>query len=177
VIVELTHGTLRTLFGEWMIYLYWDGKQEAIALTLGEVAKNENTLVRIHSSCITGHTFMSVECECREQMIEAMGMIRKAGCGVIIWLNQEGRSNGTMAHVASQVLKRQGMSQSEAYKSLGYSADARTYETAAEILAHIGLKSIVLLSCNASKLETLRGNNIEVTEFRADWQTHESRDH
>ena len=75
-----------------------------------------------------------------------MKYMSEQGAGVVVWLDHEGRGNGMMADIASQKLKRQGLSQSEAYEALGYPRDARRYETAAQILRDLGVKSIVVMT-------------------------------
>lgn len=142
MIVELARGPLLTQVGEWTHVLYWSGMQQAIALVYGDVTGRDGVLCRVHSSCLTAHVFLSVECDCREQMEISMRYMAQEGRGVVVWLDHEGRANGMMAHTASQSLKRQGLSQSDAYEKLGYPRDARRYETAAEILRELGVSSI-----------------------------------
>lgn len=120
MIVELARGPLQTKMGEWLHVLYWDGTHEAIAMVYGDVAGAEELPCRVHSSCITAHVFLSTECDCREQLAISMAYMQQQGRGVVIWLDHEGRGNGMMAHIASQALKRDGMSQSKAYEVLGY---------------------------------------------------------
>lgn len=156
MIIELARGPLETLHGEWCHILYWDGLQQAIAMVYGSVGGETELPCRVHSSCITAHTFLSTECDCREQMNITMAYMRENGRGVIIWLDHEGRANGMMAHIASQSLKRSGMSQSAAYETLGYPKDPRTYTVAAEILRELKVESIVVMTNNPEKIRALR---------------------
>lgn len=151
----LASGPLQTVFGEWEHRLYWLGEKQAIAMVYGEVQGREAILCRVHSSCITSHVFMSTECDCREQLAISMGAMQDAGSGVVIWLDQEGRGHGMYAHISSQALKRQGLSQSEAYTHLGYKADARDYSVAPEILADLGVISARLMTNNPDKVQAL----------------------
>lgn len=151
MVIRLASDELETTFGKFTEYLYYDGKSESIALVKGDVIGKSDVLCRIHSHCISAHVFNSIQCDCREQMEMAQFAIEQKGEGVIIWLDQEGRSNGHLALLASSKLKNEGVSQSEAYEILGYKADARDFSCAREILADLGIISIALLSNNPQK--------------------------
>ena len=163
MIVRLAEGNLRTRFGTFQQVLYYDGQKESIALVMGEVRGTENVLCRVHSQCLNGHVFNSLECDCREQMESAQRRIQQEGCGVIVWLDQEGKGNGHLALLASRKLKDEGLPQAEAYVRLGYAADARRFTPAAEILRELGVVSIRLLSDNPDKAEELRQAGLLVT--------------
>jgi GTP cyclohydrolase II len=160
MIVRIAEGTLKTKFGTYRQFLYYDGQKETIALVLGDVANQENVLCRVHSQCIHGHVFNSIECDCREQMEMSQRMIEEAGRGVVIFLDQEGKNNGHMALLLSRKLKDEGVPQSEAYVKLGYDADARSYVRAAEILRELGVQSITLLTNNPDKLSQLQNDGL-----------------
>lgn len=162
MIVRIAEGTLKTKFGTYIQYLYYDGQKETIALVMGNVADQESVLCRVHSQCIHGHVFNSIECDCREQMEMSQRLIEEAGRGVIIWLDQEGKNNGHMALLLSRKLKDEGVPQSEAYVKLGYPADARSYVRAAEILRDLGVRSITLLTNNPDKLSQLRDDGLVI---------------
>ncbi|QSZ50094.1 hypothetical protein AYX22_17895 [Arthrobacter sp. D5-1] len=136
--------------------------QQAIAMVYGDVAGQEDVLCRVHSSCITAHVFLSTECDCREQLAITMEYIREQGRGVVLWLDHEGRANGMMAHIASQSIKRTGVSQSEAYEQLGYPRDSRRYFVASEMLKDLQVKSIVVMTNNPLKVEALRSAGLPV---------------
>ena len=97
MIVRLTEGLLKTKFGAFREILYYDGQKESIALVMGDVAEAEDVLCRVHSSCIRGHVFSSIECDCRQQLETSQALIERAGRGVVIWFDQEGRGNGHLA--------------------------------------------------------------------------------
>lgn len=163
MIVRIAEGTLRTKFGTYHQFLYYDGQKETIALVMGDVAEQEHVLCRVHSHCVHGHVFNSIECDCREQMEMSQRLIQGAGRGVIIWMDQEGKNNGHMALLLSRKLKDEGVTQSEAYIKLGYPADARSYVRAAEILRELGVRSITLLTNNPDKLSQLREDGLVIT--------------
>lgn len=163
MIVRLAEGTLKTKFGTYHQVLYYDGQKETIALVLGDVADQENVLCRVHSQCIHGHVFNSIECDCREQMEMSQRLIQEADRGVVIFLEQEGKNNGHMALLLSRKLKDEGVPQSEAYVKLGYEADARSYVRAAEILRDLGVRSITLLTNNPDKIAQLRDDGLVIS--------------
>lgn len=162
--IRLAERELKTTFGIFIEILYYDGQAESIALVKGDAKRKENVLCRIHSACIGGHVFNSVECECAEEMIAAQSAIQNAGCGVIIYLDQEGKGNGHLALMMSIPYKKAGHSQGEAYKMAGFEADARSFRPAAEILAELGISSVVLLTNNPEKAEDLKRYAITVNE-------------
>lgn len=163
MISRLAERELQTKFGAFSEILYSDGQSESIALVMGDVVDGENILCRIHSACISGHVFNSIECECREEMEISQDMIAQAGKGVIIWLDQEGKGNGHLALMKSIPFKKQGFSQSEAYEKAGYRADARSFRPAAQILSDLNVKSVILLTNNQAKAKDLQNESIHVS--------------
>ena len=163
MIIRLAEGPLHTLFGTFRELLYDDGHQESIALVMGPVEQGQEIFCRVHSQCLAAHVFNSLDCDCREQMALAQALIEQQGCGLIIWLNQEGRGHGHLALMRSRALQAQGWSQTEAYRRLGYTADARQYTRAAEILRDLEVHSIRLLTNSPQKVEDLRAAGILIS--------------
>jgi GTP cyclohydrolase II len=163
MIIRLAEGPLHTLFGTFREFLYYDGQQESLALAMGQVTQGQDIFCRVHSQCLAAHLFNSLECDCREQMALAQALIEQQGCGLIIWLNQEGRGHGHLALMRSQALQAQGWSQTEAYRRLGYTADARQYTRAAEILRDLEVHSIRLLTNSPQKVEHLQAAGILIS--------------
>ncbi len=164
--IRIIERELKTKFGNYTEILYYDGQAESIAILMGNVENEENILCRIHSSCISAHVFNSIECDCREQMDISQAMIEKAGKGVIIYLDQEGKGNGHLALMKSIPFKKAGFSQNDAYKMAGYQADARSFRPAAEILTELRVKSVVLITNNPEKAEDLRRASINISGTR-----------
>lgn len=162
MIVKLAEGTLKTKFGVYREILFYNGQKESIALIMGDVAGADAVLCRVHSSCIFGHVFNSIECDCREQMEISQQLIQKEGKGIIIWLDQEGKGNGHYALLKSVQHKRLGLSQADAYEAVGFKKDARDYTAAAEILKELGVTSIRMLTNNPKKVETLTKYGVDV---------------
>jgi len=162
MIVKLAEGNLKTKFGEFQEVLYYDGQKESIALIMGNVKDETEVLCRVHSSCIFGHYFNSIECDCQEQMDISQALIQKAGKGIIILLNQEGKGNGHFALLNSVKHKRQGVKQADAYEVVGFKKDARDFTSAAKILKMLGVQSIKMLTNNPKKIETLSQHGINI---------------
>jgi GTP cyclohydrolase II len=165
MIVKLAEGPLKTRFGEWTEILFYDGQRETIALILGDVSHQEKVLCRLHSSCIFGHYFNSIECDCREQMEDAQQRILKEGRGIIILLDQEGKGNGHFALLSSVAHKRKGQKQADAYRAAGFPEDSRDFRPAGKILIALNVTSVRLITENNDKAEALRENGIVVTEL------------
>lgn len=163
MIVKLAEGPLKTKYGEFTESLYYDGQKESVVLMMGELSGSEDVFCRVHSSCIFGHYFNSVECDCQEQMDISQQLISKAGKGVIILLDQEGKGNGHFALLNSVKYKRQGVQQAEAYEAAGFKRDNRDFSAAAKILKDTGIKSIIMLTDNPNKIETLEAHGITIS--------------
>jgi GTP cyclohydrolase II len=167
MISKIASGDLKTKFGIFQEALYYDGQSETVVMFMGDLHGAEDVLCRIHSSCIFGHYFNSIECSCQEEMDLSQQLIQQEGKGIIILLNQEGKGNGHYALLNSVKFKRQGLDQSAAYKAAGFKEDARDYSTAAKILKDMKLSSVRMLTNNASKVEILEQNGIKVSGTKA----------
>ncbi len=137
--------------------------EEAVALVMGDV-HSAPPLVRIHSQCLTGDVFASLRCDCRQQLEMALSMIAKAGAGVLIYEQQEGRGIGLMAKLQAYELQDAGLDTVEANERLGFKADHREFALPAEILKALGISRLRLLSNNPDKVTALERSGIEVTE-------------
>lgn len=146
---------------------FGEGKQrrreDAVALIMGDVAA-QPPLVRIHSQCLTGDVFGSLRCDCRQQLEMALSMIATAGAGVLIYEQQEGRGIGLMAKLRAYELQDSGLDTVEANEKLGFKADQREFALPAEILKHLGISQVRLLSNNPDKVAALENAGIKVME-------------
>ncbi|WP_298521058.1 GTP cyclohydrolase [uncultured Kordia sp.] len=161
--IKMAEVDLKTKYGTFHEVLFYDGQKEAIAFYMGDISEGEDVLCRVHSSCIHAHIFNSVECECREEMAIAQQLIQKEGCGIVIWLEQEGKGNGHYALLKSIPFKRAGMPQAEAYEAAGFQKDARDFSAAAKILKALNIKSITMLTNNQKKVNTLTQHGITIS--------------
>jgi GTP cyclohydrolase II len=166
MIVKLAEGNLKTKYGIFKECLYYDGQKEAIAFFMGDLQNAEDVLCRVHSSCIFGHYFNSIECDCQEQMDVSQQLIQQAGQGIIILLDQEGKGNGHFALLNSVAHKGKGVKQADAYEAVGFKKDARDFRSAAKILQDLGVQSIRMLTNNEKKVRTLSEFGIEVKGTR-----------
>jgi 3,4-dihydroxy 2-butanone 4-phosphate synthase/GTP cyclohydrolase II len=137
---------------------------EHIALTKGTFTRDEPVLVRVHSSCATGDIFGSMRCECGEQLHKAMRIIEEEGKGVIVYLNQEGRGIGLMEKIKAYKLQENGLDTVDANLHLGHQADERDYGVGAQILRHIGVHKMRLLTNNPVKRVGLEAYGLSVVE-------------
>lgn len=157
---------LPTQYGEFMAYGYEsliDGEQH-LALVKGEVAGQENVLVRVHSECLTGDVFHSLRCDCGDQLQAALDAIEKEGRGVLLYMAQEGRGIGLLNKLRAYELQEKGRDTVEANLELGFAPDMRDYGVGAQILSDLGLSSIRIMTNNPRKLVGLEGYGLTVTE-------------
>lgn len=137
---------------------------EHMALIKGNWEPDEPILVRVHSSCATGDILGSCRCECGEQLHKAMQEIEKAGKGVVVYLNQEGRGIGLMNKMKAYKLQEEGYDTVDANIHLGFDPDERDYGVGAEILRKIGVHKMRLLTNNPVKRIGLEAYGLEIVE-------------
>lgn len=137
---------------------------EHIALIKGEWQEDEPVLVRVHSSCATGDILGSKRCDCGEQLHKAMRMIDKAGKGVVVYMQQEGRGIGLMNKIAAYKLQEKGLDTVDANVHLGFKPDERDYGCGAQILRELGVRKMRLMTNNPVKRIGLEAYGLEIIE-------------
>ncbi len=167
-LVEMVaEADLPTRWGDFTIKAFVDHIQQEthIALTQGDLTGDEPILVRVHSQCLTGDTFGSLRCDCGKQLQAAMEMISAEKRGVLLYLlNQEGRGIGLTSKIKAYKLQEQGLDTIQANVKLGFKADQRDYGIGAQILRHLGLKKLRLITNNPAKYIALAGYGLEISE-------------
>ncbi|MCD7916117.1 MAG: bifunctional 3,4-dihydroxy-2-butanone-4-phosphate synthase/GTP cyclohydrolase II [Tannerellaceae bacterium] len=155
-----------TQYGNFRLipFLQKSNGQEHIALFKGNVSSSDPVLVRMHSSCATGDIFGSLRCECGEQLRKSMEMIEKEGRGVVVYLNQEGRGIGLIEKMKAYKLQEEGLDTVDANLHLGHNADERDYGVGAQILRHLGVTKMRLITNNPVKRVGLKAYGLTVEE-------------
>lgn len=137
---------------------------EHMALIKGYWEDGEPILVRVHSSCATGDILGSRRCDCGEQLHRSMGMIEKEGKGVVIYMQQEGRGIGLMNKIAAYKLQEEGYDTVDANVHLGFKPDERDYGCGAQMLRHLGIQKMRLMTNNPTKRVGLEAYGLEIVE-------------
>jgi GTP cyclohydrolase II len=159
VIRPQARAVLPTRHGEFDTYVFPD---EHLALVFGHVRGREDLLVRVHSECMTSEVFGSLKCDCKEQLDAAMAAVAHAGAGAILYLRQEGRGIGLVNKIRAYALQSNGHDTVDANRMLGLPDDARRYDVARDMLEHLGVASVRLLTNNPAKVDGLRALGVRV---------------
>ncbi|MDD5415640.1 MAG: GTP cyclohydrolase II [Candidatus Daviesbacteria bacterium] len=165
-IIKIATATLSTTYGIFQIRIYksLEDNLEHVVLLSNQKIK-QPALVRIHSQCLTGEVFTSLRCDCRDQLEESLKKIGKAKNGILIYLNQEGRSIGLGSKIKAYALQERGFDTVQANEQLGFAADPRTYEVAAQILQDLNICKINLLTNNPDKISQIENFGITIKEI------------
>ncbi len=166
LIIRQVEVQLPTDYGDFKLINYTQTTtgEDHLALVKGEWEEDEAVLVRVHSSCMTGDIFGSCRCDCGPQLHEAMRMIEKAGKGVVVYMNQEGRGIGLLNKLKAYKLQEQGLDTVEANIKLGFKMDQRDYGVGAQIIRDLGITKMRLMTNNPTKRAALLGYGLEIVE-------------
>lgn len=166
LIEEVVRVDMPTQFGHFTMVAFREKHtlNEHMALIKGSWEKDEPVLVRVHSSCFTGDILGSLRCDCGEQLHKALQIVEAEGKGVVLYMNQEGRGIGLMNKLRAYKLQEEGMDTVEANLHLGFPMDKRDYGVGAQILRHLNVSKLKLISNNPKKRAGLVGYGIEIVD-------------
>ena len=156
----LARARIPTRHGEFDTFVF---RGEHVALVRGDLAGREDTLVRVHSECLTSEVFGSLKCDCKEQLDAAMAAIARAGAGAVLYLRQEGRGIGLANKIRAYALQARGHDTVDANRMLGLPDDARKYDAARDMLSHLGVASVKLMTNNPEKVKALEALGVRVS--------------
>lgn len=166
LIEEIVRVDMPTKYGHFKLVAFQEknSSNEHLALIKGTWKPEDPVLVRVHSSCFTGDILGSLRCDCGDQLHYAMKMVEDESTGVILYMNQEGRGIGLLNKLKAYRLQEQGMDTVEANLHLGFQMDQRDYGVGAQILRHLGINKLRLITNNPKKRVGLIGYGLEIVE-------------
>lgn len=166
LIEEIVRVDMPTSYGHFKLVAFQEknSSNEHLALIKGSWKPDEPVMVRVHSSCFTGDILGSLRCDCGEQLHQAMEMVQQEGTGVILYMNQEGRGIGLLNKLKAYRLQEEGMDTVEANLHLGFQTDQRDYGVGAQILRHLGITKLKLITNNPKKRVGLIGYGLEIVD-------------
>ncbi|HVF95683.1 MAG TPA: bifunctional 3,4-dihydroxy-2-butanone-4-phosphate synthase/GTP cyclohydrolase II [Flavisolibacter sp.] len=166
LIDEIVRVDMPTKWGHFKLVAFQEknSTNEHLALMKGTWKPDEPVMVRVHSSCFTGDILGSLRCDCGEQLHLAMQMVEEEGKGIILYMNQEGRGIGLVNKLKAYRLQEEGMDTVEANLHLGFQTDQRDYGVGAQILRHLGVTKLRLISNNPKKRVGLIGYGLEIVD-------------
>ena len=175
-LTRYAEAELPTSHGPFRVFVFRDADaapgvpaEEHMAIVRGDLTGASSVLCRVHSECWTSEVLGSLKCDCRDQFDAALERIASEGAGVIVYLRQEGRGIGLGNKIRAYALQNGGADTVEANLALGFSADGRTYDLAAAILADLGVRSVRLLTNNPLKVAGLKAAGVVVADRIAHW--------
>jgi len=167
----LASATLPTRHGEFTTHVFRSaatadggepGEKEHVVLVYGDVSGKEGVPIRVHSECITSEVFGSLKCDCKEQLDAALAEIVRRGGGAVCYLRQEGRGIGLANKIRAYDLQSKGADTVDANRMLGLPDDARKYDVVRDMLEHLGIRSVRLMTNNPAKVAGLRSLGVDV---------------
>jgi len=152
--------------GDFRVMVYENDVEDVqhVVLVKGEIDPDSPVLVRVHSECMPGDIFGSLRCDCGQQLDKSLEIISREGCGILVYIRQEGRGIGLINKLKGYVLLDEGEDTPEGNPTLGFKPEMRHYGIGAQILADLGVKEMRLLTNNPKKMAGLQGYGLSVVE-------------
>lgn len=163
--IRLSHEVhLPTIWGDFYATSFDNAElKNNLLVRYGLIDNTKPIMVRIHSECITSEVFGSLRCDCQSQLHQSIELIKENGSGLIIYLRQEGRGIGLFNKIQSYHLQQNGLDTIDANLKLGFAVDLRSYKITVDLLKHLHINQVIIISNNPNKIKALTENGINVS--------------
>ena len=147
---------------EFVVFRGGEGLRDQVAVIVGTPDLSKPVTVRLHSACLTGDLFGSLKCDCGDQLRETVRFMAQNEGGILLYLDQEGRGNGIANKIRAYKLQSQGYDTYDADEVLGFDADQRRFDFAANMLKQLGVTAVRLMTNNPEKIRALGKAGLDV---------------
>jgi GTP cyclohydrolase II len=147
---------------EFVVFRGGEGMRDQVAIIVGKPDFAKPVAIRMHSACLTGDLFGSLKCDCGDQLRGTVQKMAEDEGGILLYLDQEGRGNGIANKMRAYKLQSQGWDTYDADEVLGFGLDQRRFDFAAEMLRHLGIAHVKVMTNNPEKLRALEAAGLDV---------------
>ncbi|MFK7797603.1 MAG: 3,4-dihydroxy-2-butanone-4-phosphate synthase [Aureispira sp.] len=167
LVKEVLRVETPTEYGNFEIVAFENQTTEnnLFAMVKGQWQEDEPILVRVHSSFTTSDIFGALLGDSGSQLHAAMQQVEQAGKGVVLFIEHDGGSKDLMNKLQSyDRMRKEGLGVADIHSRLKARADQRDYGLGAQVLRHLGVNKLRLMTNNPTRRIGLIGYDLEIVE-------------
>jgi GTP cyclohydrolase II len=168
-VISLGESTkFQTEFGTIFVHHLLSEGKEGVAI-IGEKPFADPVPVRIQSSCLFSESFLTLDCDCADQLHESLKIIVAEG-GLLIYLYEEGRGAGLKSKLEGIKIQQElNCDTVTAFKRMKLPPDIRDYKVATGVILSIlgNDRRIELLTNNPTKIKLIQDAGVNIVSRRS----------